>query len=175
MNLPWNQERLTVLSVATLEIFASKTVALLTRTAPRDLYDIHNMIKYGLFDESEEDMLRKCAVFYSAIGAELPPEKFELDHITKISSQQIKRDLNPVLRKGEKFDLEVVQKEVKDYLVSIMIPTEEEENFWRAFAEGEYYPKLVFGESQELQNISGHPMALWKCRDKYVDSSAEEI
>lgn len=49
VKLPWNQEQLTVLSVAPLEIFASKTVALLTRTAPRDLYDIYNMIRYGLF------------------------------------------------------------------------------------------------------------------------------
>lgn len=166
VKLPWNQDRLTVLSVAPLEIFASKTVALLTRTAPRDLYDIHNMVKYGLFDGSEENMLRKCAVFYSAIGAEKPPEKFALDHIGKVSAQKIKRDLNPVLRKGEKFNLDAVQKEVKDYLASIMMPTEEEENFWRAFAERNYCPELVFGESQELQNILGHPMALWKCRHR---------
>lgn len=112
VKLPWNQDRLTVLSVAPLEIFASKIVALLTRTAPRDLYDMHNMVKYGLFDDSEEDMLRKCAVFYSAIGAEQPPTKFELDHIEKVSVQQIKRDLNPVLRKGKKFNLEAVQKEL---------------------------------------------------------------
>lgn len=166
VNLPWNQNRLMVLSVAPLEIFASKTVALLTRTAPRDLYDMHNMVKYGLFDEVEENMLRKCAVFYSAIGAEQPPEKFELDHIGKVSSQQIKRDLNPVLRKGEKFELEVIQKEVRDYLAAIMIPTEEEIMFWRAFAEGDYCPKLVFGDSVELKNISKHPMAHWKCREK---------
>lgn len=75
-------------------------------------------------------MLRKCAVFYSAIGAEQPPTKFELDHIENVSVQQIKRDLNPVLRKGKKFNLEAVQKEVKDYLASVMIPTESEENFW---------------------------------------------
>ena len=111
-------------------------------------------------------MLRKCAVFYSAIGAEKPPVKFELDYIGKVSAHQIKRDLNPVLRKGEKFNLEVAQKEVKDYLTSILMPTEEEKNFWTAFAESNYCPELVFGESQELQNISSHPMALWKCRNK---------
>lgn len=166
VNFPWNQDRLTVLSVSPLEIFASKTVALLTRTAPRDLYDIFNMVRYGLFDESEEDMLRKCAVFYSAIGAEQPPERFEMEHIGRISAQQIKRDLNPVLRKGEKFDLEVMQKEVKAYLASVMIPTAAEENFWRAFAGGNYCPEMIFGDSQELKNISDHPMALWKCRDK---------
>lgn len=166
VNFPWNQDRLTVLSVSPLEIFASKTVALLTRTAPRDLYDIFNMVRYGLFDESEEDMLRKCAVFYSAIGAEQPPERFEMEHIGRISAQQIKRDLNPVLRKSEKLDLKVMQKEVKAYLASVMIPTEAEENFWRAFAGGNYCPELIFGDSQELKNISDHPMALWKCRDK---------
>lgn len=166
VKLPWSQDRLTVLSVAPLEIFASKTVALLTRTAPRDLYDMHNMVKYGLFDESEEHMLRKCAVFYSAIGAEQPPEKFELDNIEKVYALQIKRDLNPVLRKDERFDLEVLQKQVKDYLASILIPTESEEKFWAAFAEGNYCPELVFGESPELQNIYCHPMALWKCRNK---------
>ena len=166
VKLPWNEEALTVLSVAPVEIFASKTVALLTRTAPRDLYDMHNMVKYALFDKSEEAMFRKCTVFYSAIGAEQPPEKFELDNIVKVSSQQIKRDLDPVLRKGERFDLELVQQEVREYLASILMPTKEEELFWKIFSEGSYHPGLIFGESNELVNIAKHPMALWKCRSK---------
>jgi predicted nucleotidyltransferase component of viral defense system len=164
--LPWNQEEITVLSVAPMEIFASKTVALLTRTAPRDLYDMHNMIKYGLFDESEADKFRKCTVFYSAIGAEQPPTKFELDHIRNVSLQQIKRELNPVLRKGERFELEVVQRQVRDYLASVMIPTKDEEQFWHEFAQHKYCPELIFGQSEELINIAKHPMALWKCRSK---------
>lgn len=139
VKLLWDQSEIVVLSVAPLEIFASKIVALLTRTAPRDLFDIHNMVKYGLFDESEEDMLRKCTVFYSAIGAEQPPVEFEL---------------------------EVVQKEVRDYLAAIMIPTEDEKMFWQFFSQKKYCPERIFGESRELQNISNHPMALWKCRDK---------
>ena len=166
VKLPWNEEKLTVLSVAPLEIFASKTVALLTRTAPRDLYDMYNMVKYGLFDESEEDMLRKCAVFYSAIGAECPPERFEFDNVGNVSKQQIKRDLDPVLRKGERFDLEMAQKEVHEYLVSVLMLTKEEEMFWKAFGERKYCPELVFGVTAESVNVEKHPMALWKCRDK---------
>ena len=152
--------------MAPLEIFASKTVALLTRTAPRDLYDMYNMVKYGLFDESEEAMLRKCAVFYSAIGAERPPEKFELDNVGNVSKQQIKRDLDPVLRKGERFDLEMAQKKTCEYLASVLAPTEEEELFWKAFTEGKYCPELIFGATVECVNVEKHPMALWKCRDK---------
>lgn len=166
VKLPWNEEKLTVLSVAPLEIFASKTVALLTRTAPRDLYDMYNMVKYGLFDESEEAMLRKCTVFYSAIGAECPPERFELDNVGNVSKQQIKRDLDPVLRKGERFDLEIAQKEVCEYLASVLMPTEEEEMFWKEFGKGRYCPKLIFGADSECANVEKHPMALWKCRDK---------
>lgn len=169
VKLPWSEETLTVLSIAPLEIFASKTVALLTRTAPRDLYDMYNMVRYGLFDESEEEMLRKCAVFYSAIGAEQPPEKFELDNIGNVSFQQIKRDLVPVLRRGEGFDLELVQQEVREYLESILMPTNEEQMFWKAFSKGDYYPNWIFEESDELVNIAKHPMALWKYRNKAND------
>lgn len=169
VKLPWSKEAFTVLSVAPLEIFASKTVALLTRTAPRDLFDIYNMVKYGLFDESEEEMLRKCAVFYSAIGAEQPPKRFELDNIGKVSSQQIKRDLDPVIRKGERFDLQQVQQQVRECLATILMPTKEEELFWKAFSEGSYHPDWIFGESNELTNIANHPMALWKCRNKTED------
>ena len=110
-------------------------------------------------------MLRKCAVFYSAIGAECPPEKFKLDNVGNVSKQQIKRDLAPVLRKGERFDLEMAQKKVCEYLASILRTTEEEEMFWKAFAEGRYCPELVFGVSAECANVEQHPMALWKCRE----------
>lgn len=72
---------------------------------------MHNMVKYGLFDESEEGMLRKCTVFYSAIGTEQPPKRFELDNIGKLSAQQIKRDLELVLHKEERFNLELIQQE----------------------------------------------------------------
>lgn len=166
VKLPWNEEKLTVLSVAPLEIFASKTVALLTRTAPRDLYDMYNMVKFGLFDENEQEILRKCVVFYSAIGAETAPENFELDNVGKVSKQQIKRDLDPVLRKGELFDLEVAQQEVCKYLADILTPTNEEKLFWGDFRDGRYSPELIFGDKDEFRNVEKHPMALWKCRDK---------
>lgn len=111
-------------------------------------------------------MLRKMAVFYSAIGAERPPERFEFDNIGNVSKQQIKRDLDPVLRRGERFDLEVAQKEVCRYLTSVLTPTEKEEMFWKAFGEGRYCPELIFGAATECANIEEHPMALWKCRNK---------
>ena len=53
IGLPWKEKDLTVLSVDPIEIFAAKSVALLNRTAARDLYDIFNLQQSGLVDESK--------------------------------------------------------------------------------------------------------------------------
>ena len=109
----WEPIGVSVLSVAPIEIFASKIVALINRTAPRDLYDIYNLVKFGLIDESEEPLLRKCVVFYSAIGAESPPFEFQFNTIDQVTQNRIKTDLYPVLRNKDKFDLKTAQMQVK--------------------------------------------------------------
>ena len=60
----------------------------------------------------------------------------------------------------------MAQKEVCEYLASVLMPTEEETMFWKAFAEGRYCPELIFKATAECANVGKHPMALWKCRDK---------
>lgn len=161
--LPWNDQELTVLNVDPLEIFSAKTVALLNRAAPRDLYDMFNMQKYGLFDETQEPLFRKCIMFYAAIASETVPEYFDLNGIGSISARKIRTDLTPVLRRGERFDLACAQKQVKDYLAAILKPEDTELSFWQAFAEGNYQPGLLFDDADILSRVEHHPMALWKC------------
>lgn len=170
--LPWMADELTVLSVDTVEIFAAKIVALLSRTAARDLYDVHNMITHKLFDSPQLDMLRKCVVFYSAVGAEHPPKEFALENLDRVTKRSITTDLYPVLRHGEKFKLLEIQGEIRKYLSEILIPTVDERIFWESFGKGLYNPQLVF-EGEELKRIREHPMALWKCRDKKTDGRME--
>lgn len=172
--LPWMTDELTVLSVDPIEIFGAKIVALLSRTATRDLYDVYNMITHKLFDESQLDMLRKCVVFYSAIGGEHPPKEFNIDNVGKVTKRSITTDLYPVLRRGEKFELTAVQNEVREYLSRFLNPTNYEQMFWNAFEKGIYEPQFVFEET-ELQRIKEHPMALWKCRDKAQDNENKPV
>lgn len=168
VNLPWSQERLTVYSVSPIEVFAAKTVALLSRTAPRDLYDMYNLAKCNMFNDEEKDMLRKCAVYYSAIAAERAPESFKLDNIGNLLALQIRRDLEPVLRHGEKFELNIAKQTVREYLSGILHPTAHEVDFWRQFNEGRYCPELIFKHAPEYENVKEHPMALWKCRNNAI-------
>lgn len=164
VKLTWLKEKVNVLAVAPLEIFAAKIVALLSRTAPRDLYDIANLQKYDLFSADELALLRQCAVFYSAIAAEQAPAAFNFDTIRELDPHRIRTDLIPVLRRTERFDLQAAQDKTIDFLASFMIPTSNEISFWQAFNNKEYRPDLIFSDPAKLNHIAQHPMAIWKCR-----------
>ena len=74
--LPWNENALTVLCLEPLEIFAAKTVALLNRAAPRDLFDIYKMQKHKLLDEAQNALYKKNVMFYTAIASEFTPQNW---------------------------------------------------------------------------------------------------
>lgn len=105
VNLPWAKSELTVLILAPIEIFASKIVALLSRTAPRDLYDIQCCNMAYLTRVNRPCFGNTRCYIYSAIGSETVPDSFHFDSIAKIPQYRIKIDLLPVLRRGEHFDL----------------------------------------------------------------------
>ncbi|MDD4048675.1 MAG: nucleotidyl transferase AbiEii/AbiGii toxin family protein [Clostridia bacterium] len=151
-------------SLAPIEIFGSKINALLSRAAARDLYDTRNMIKFGLFDEGEETLLRKCVVFYAAISAKTINKTFDTKIIDLINEHKIKTDLLPVIRKRDGFDLNSAKKIVKEYINDLMVLTKEEIKFLDKFENNEYIPELIFDDPEMLSRIKNHPMALWKTR-----------
>jgi len=157
-----------VLSVVPVEIYAGKTNALLSRSAPRDLYDVYNMVHFGLFDDDDRDLLRKSAVFYTAISQDRIPEEYSFERLNSITNHKIRTDLIPVLQKGVYASLEDMKAEVKEYLAALMRPTKEEKAFLSTFGRGEYRPELLFS-GDILERIRNHPMAMWKMRQHTSD------
>lgn len=164
VDIQWIDSELKVLCVNPIEIFASKIVALLNRAAPRDLYDISNMIRYGIFDDNQREMLRKCCVFYNAISSETVSDDFRFEAIKDISLRQIKTSLYPVLRNNDRFNLEETQELVIKSLSSFMLPDVNEKEFWLNFKNGKFLPELIFGDCDESNRVKRHPMAEWKCK-----------
>lgn len=159
-------EEFDVLSLEGIEIFGSKIKALLDRAAPRDLYDVDNMIKYGLFDDLDErKMLRKCAVFYMAVGNKEVPSEIDLNAIDEITWYRIKTDLLPVKRKKEKFDLDVSKQRVENFLEETMKLEESERKFLECFRDKEYHPEYLFDDEAVVERLKNHPMALWKMQE----------
>ena len=153
-----------VLAVDPIEIFAAKIAALLSRTAARDLYDANNMVYFGLFDETQTDLLRRCVVFYAAISSEHTPLEFDFSTFEKLTFHDIRTKLIPMLRKKERFDLTAAQERVKEYLGAVLELTENDKQFLSSFANGEYRPELLFS-GDELARVANHPMALWKMQN----------
>lgn len=150
--------------VNTMEIFAAKGNALITRAAARDLYDWCNMISEGLF-ESQRDLFKKCLVFYMSISTDSFNKTFDTSAIDTLDFNKIRRDLFPVLNKKDNFHLDERKKLAKDYIENLMILTAEEQEYLDKFEQKTYMPELLFDDEKIVERLKHHPMALWKCKE----------
>ena len=106
-------------------------------------------------------------VLYAAISARDKNsinKDFDTTAIDLITNQKIKRDLFPVIKRKDDFELEPAKKLVKAYITDLMVLTKEEKEFLDEFESGEYIPELLFEDKDILDRIKNHPMALWKMR-----------
>ena len=161
------EEDVIVRTLEPIEIFAAKANALMSRAAARDLYDFNNMIYFGLFDGLEYELLRKCIIFYASITADKINKTFNTSAIDGLEFSKIKRDLFPVLRKKDNFNLDERKKEAKKFIKELMVLTPEEKEYLELFETGEYRPELLFEDDEIIQNIGEHPMAIWKMKNEY--------
>lgn len=154
-----------ILVLHPIELFASKIKALIERTATRDLYDVTNLIHHPIFHSFNKDMLRKCTLFYMAVAGNRNrnlKEACDLSAIDKLQFKQIRAQLLPMLHHSVFFDYQKAKNEVKEFLQDLMTFTEGEKEFVRRFNDKEYCPELLFTDSDILERISDHPMAIWK-------------
>ncbi len=152
-----------ILTLSTIELYASKINALLSRAAPRDLYDVNRMIKNNLIINKR--MLKKCLIFYNMVGGNQDIDNFQYDKIRQISFMKYKTQLKPVISKTDKFDLEKAKILVIKYLKDLIKITNREQKFIDEFRKQNYRPELLFNNSDILNNIKSHPMALWRCKN----------
>ena len=151
--------------VSSIEILSSKIVALLTRGATRDLYDVSKMISLLSLNEREIELLRKCTLFYFSIGSTGIPESFDFERLKSITKYRIRTELLPVLRKEEKIDLDEMLSTVEKFLSKLLVFTTKERNFIDRFRNHDYHPELLFDNKEIVERIRFHPMALWKTNE----------
>ena len=144
-----------ILTLNTIELYASKINALLSRATPRDLYDVNAMIENNVITDTE--LLRKCLVFYNAIGGDYDIER--LDY------RKYKTQLKPVISKDDKFDIEKAKEIVIAYVKDLLVLTDGEKEFLSKLKDKTYVPELLFDNETIISNIVHHPAALWRIRE----------
>ncbi|GHT83973.1 hypothetical protein FACS18947_0680 [Bacteroidia bacterium] len=120
------------------------------------------MVYFGLFDEPDLTLLRKCAVLYRAIAGDTKANGFDFTKLDDITGRMIKTDLYPMIRHAERFDFAAAKSRVSEFLTGLMALTEKESAFLVRFAKGHYEPELLFEDEGILARIADHPMAAWR-------------
>jgi len=147
-----------------IELLAAKTAALFNRLAARDFYDLYNVKKYGILSEVDYNSYCNAVVFYGSISGDASKLNFSPQHVDNLKKQTIYKDLYPMLVKGERFDLDNVKSEVKEFLASSLVLTPRHKDYLSNFTAGLYKPDLLFS-GEFLENIKQHPMAIWKTKN----------
>jgi len=156
------EESLKVLTLNPTELYASKVVALLSRAAPRDLYDVYTMIEKDVITDKE--LFRKCFVFYNICSGDQNADNIDFSKLGKFTFDIIRRQLKPVLAKNDGFDVKQAVPIVSEYLQTTLLLSEEEKEFVSLFREKLYKPELLFDDEEIIKKIKAHPMVLWRLR-----------
>lgn len=150
------------LTLNPIEIYASKVVALFSRTIPRDLYDVFTMLEKNVL--ADYDLFRKCFIFYNMVGGESDADTLNYDKLDKYSYNDIRHSLKPVIKKTDVFDYKHAVDFVKAKMRTLLVPTDNERRFIQSFRNKDYRPELLFDDKAILERITSHPMAIWRTR-----------
>lgn len=153
------------------ELFGSKIKALLERCTIRDVYDVYHMLKINLFKKEEFKLIKKCIIFYIAIGKTTERNFDEIvnDFFSKIEIfmiDKIPQYLSSTLKIDDKFNMKNAATTVKEFIINLMVLDSKEINFLQEFEKRNYYPNLLFNDEEIINRIIYHPMALWKISKK---------
>ena len=152
-----------VLTLNTTELYASKINALLSRATPRDLYDVNAMIENNVISDTK--LLRKCLVFYNAIGGDYDIQELDYKNVERLDYRKYKTQLKPVISKDDKFDIEKAKEKVIAYVKDLLEFAAGEKEFLDKLKDKTYAPELLFDDETIISNIAHHPAALWRIRE----------
>lgn len=141
------------------ELFGMKICALIDRAKPRDLYDVNNII--AISPKLEKKKLRKSTLFYLSLDGVFVVDDNTFKKAEAITLNEIKRELLPVLAKGDKFDLKETKAKVLACLKELLVMNDAEKQYMNRFSIGDYNPYLLFTDSVN-EEILYHPMAKWR-------------
>ncbi len=81
--------------------------------------------------------------------------------IYSMDKENIKRELFPVTKRGENFDLVIAREAVVKKLRVLFNLTKKEKSYLNEFSNGNFLPKLLF-DNDVASRAQNHPMARWK-------------
>ncbi|MBU1020814.1 MAG: nucleotidyl transferase AbiEii/AbiGii toxin family protein, partial [Firmicutes bacterium] len=151
-----------VYTVSKLEIYSRKINALLSRTQIRDLYDLHRIIKHQQIEKEDFELLKSLVIVYKLISNKDEKIEFDIHHIDLLTKGTYVRQLLPVLKKGDKFDMDLAKSAVKLFLKDLLDFNSNQKRFIDLANDGVFDFGLLFIDRTIIEKANNHPMILWK-------------
>lgn len=154
-----------VLTLNKIDLFASKTNALIYRTTIRDIYDVYNMIKNKTISSNEFIIFKKRLIFYLLLSAE---EKINIKilfeeckkRMNSFVGKRVPQYLTSTLKLNEKFDISSAIHDISLLLDKILESiTDNEIDFINSFPN---ISTSLFENKLIDEKINNHPMVKWK-------------
>ena len=114
------------------ELLGMKIAALIDRHKPRDLFDIYKL--KGYMPNLDKDRVRKLAVFYLSLDGIFELNESSFDNVNKITQDSIKKELQPILAKGNVFDLKTAKEQVINFLKELLTLSDKENKYLKEFS-----------------------------------------
>ena len=154
-----------VLTLNKIDLFASKTNALIYRTTIRDIYDVYNMIKNKTINSSEFDVFKKSLIFYLLLSSE---DKIDIKvlfeeckkRMSSFIGKRVPQYLTSTLKLDEKFDISGAVDDISLFLDNVLDNIDENEiAFINTFPD---IAVMLFDNDLIDEKINNHPMIKWK-------------
>ena len=133
--------------------------ATIDKSKPRDLYDANYLFEN--LNDIDLNTLKKVAVFYLSLDGIYKINEELFESIEAINYHAIKKELLPVLKKHNNFNIEKAKERVIKNLSDLLRLSPEEIKYLDEFSKGNYNPNLLFDEPTATR-ASNHPMAKWR-------------
>jgi predicted nucleotidyltransferase component of viral defense system len=144
------------------ELIAGKLLALLGRSAPRDVWDVGNLPETAA--KVMKSPLFRALFIALAITLEHPLKTYDQKHIHRsMSENDIARQLAPMLIVNANIRPEELVQDAWNAIKHLVNLKKNEEEFYSSAERGLLRAELLFPGDQELaERIASHPALLWK-------------
>lgn len=142
------------------ETLAGKVLALLDRSAPRDVYDVAAVGGGRL--PYDPGLFRPLFVALSGV-LDRPVTSYPVPYRATLGQVELEEALAPVLRLGERPHLAGLAKSITPFLSELVTLSDDERKYVEDIQWGEFHPELVVKHYPDLlQRVQQHPSLLWK-------------
>ena len=153
------------------ELVAGKLLALLDRTAARDLYDVASLAVRATFPASASER----RLFIALAGTlKRPLFDYGVERLARVEEADLRANLAPLLRSGEPLAIDEMIRAATEFVAPLLELDDAEREYSERIQVGELMPELLLPDDDEIADrLRRHPALLWKAENAKRYASRE--